>query len=57
MVFFIVQSLFTEPENSLTGSSNSRHNCGFLQEGLSCDITFNGLYCHPLAKILAFINS
>lgn len=38
-------------------SSHSRHHRGLLQEGLSCDITFNGLYCHPLAHILSFINS
>lgn len=37
--------------------SDSRHNCGFLQEGLGCDITFNDLYCHPLAHVLSFKDS
>lgn len=38
-------------------TQDSRHNCGLLQEGLRCDVTFNGLYCHPLAHVLSFINS
>lgn len=37
--------------------ANSRHDCGFQKEGLSCDITFDDLYCHLLAQILPFINS
>lgn len=38
-------------------SAYSRHDCSFQQEGLSCDITFDDLYCHLLADILSFINS
>ena len=35
----------------------SRHNCRLLQEGLGCDVTFNGLYCHLLAHVLSFMYS
>lgn len=38
-------------------SAYSRHDSSFQQEALSCDITFDDLYCHLLADILSFINS